>query len=145
MTERPQPMPREAFRHFLPIQTRWADNDQYGHINNVTYYAYFDTVVNSYLIDKAGLVPTHSPWIGLVVETRCNYFAPLAFPEMIEAGLVVEEMGRSSVRYRIGIFGEGQDMTAAHGSFVHVYVDAVQRRPMALPEALVKALLPLKA
>ncbi len=145
MTERPQPMPREAFRHFLPIQTRWADNDQYGHINNVTYYAYFDTVVNSYLIDKAGLVPTLSPWIGLVVETRCNYFAPLAFPEMIEAGLVVEEMGRSSVRYRIGIFGAGQDMTAAHGSFVHVYVDAVQRRPMALPEALVAALTPLKA
>ncbi|TCP09729.1 acyl-CoA thioesterase [Caldimonas thermodepolymerans] len=137
---RPQPEARSAYRHFLPITTRWMDNDIYGHVNNVVYYSYFDTVVNQYLIAQ-GVLDIHAgEVIGLVVETQCNYFAPLAFPQTVEAGLRVARFGTSSVRYEVGLFAEGEPLTAARGHFVHVYVDRTTRRPAPLPASLVQAL-----
>lgn len=137
---RPVPLPRQAFRHFDRISTRWMDNDAYGHINNVVYYSYFDTVVNHYLINAGALDVEHSPVIGLVVETHCNYFSSLAFPQVVEAGLQVSHIGSSSVRYCIGLFASGEPLTAAHGHFVHVYVDRAGRRPTRLPAHLVDTL-----
>jgi acyl-CoA thioester hydrolase len=137
---RPAPLSRDHFRHTLRIATRWSDNDVYGHVNNVVYYAWFDTVVNRSLIE-AGVLDIHGgDVIGLVVETQCHYFAPLAFPQEIDAALRVEHLGRSSVRYRVGLFGAGEPSTAAHGHFVHVYVDRTTRRPVHLPEPLAAAL-----
>lgn len=122
------------------IDTRWMDNDVYGHVNNVTYYSYFDTAVNRYLIE-AGVLDIHAgEVIGLVIETQCNYFAPLAFPQTVEAGLRVAHLGSSSVRYEVGLFAQGQETAAACGHFVHVYVDRETRRPVALPAALKKTL-----
>lgn len=138
--DRPAPRPRGDFRRFRAIATRWMDNDVYGHVNNVVYYSYFDTAVNGYLID-AGVLDIHAgPVIGLVVETQCRYFAPLAFPQTIEAGLRVASLGRSSVRYEVGLFAQGDVTSAAHGHFVHVYVDRATRRPVDLPAALRQAL-----
>lgn len=137
---RPQPLPRSAFRHGQRITTRWGDNDVYGHVNNVVYYGWFDTVVNRSLIE-AGVLDIHGgDVIGLVVETRCHYFAPLAFPQDVDALLRVERMGRSSVTYRIGLFAAGEPLTAAHGHFVHVYVDRASRRPVPLPAPLAEQL-----
>ena len=143
MSTRPQPEPRRAFRHFSDVPTRWMDNDVYGHVNNVVYYSWFDTVVNRYLIESGALDIDAGAVIGLVVETRCNYFASLAFPQTIAAGLRVGSLGRSSVRYEIGLFAPGADMAAACGHFVHVYVDRATRRPVDLPAALRAALEPL--
>jgi acyl-CoA thioester hydrolase len=127
---------RAAYRHFLPLQTRWADNDVYGHINNVTYYGYFDTIVNEYLI-AAGALDIHAgAVIGLVVETGCKYFAPLEFPQKLEGALRVAKIGNSSVRYELAIFNAGDDKPAAEGFFVHVYVDRATRRPEPLPDSL---------
>ena len=140
MTERLQPQPRDAYRHFRPLSTRWMDNDVYGHLNNVVYYSLFDTAVNGYLIETGALDIHRSEVIGLVVETRCNYFAPIEFPTAVDAGLRVEHIGGSSVRYGIGLFAQGQPQSAAHGHFVHVYVDRATRRPAALPAALRQAL-----
>jgi acyl-CoA thioester hydrolase len=140
---KPTPASRDGYRHFLPITTRWMDNDVYGHVNNVVYYSYFDTVVNEYLIRAGVLAIEHGETIGLVVETQCNYFAPLVFPERVEAGLRVARMGASSVRYEVGLFKEGERQAAAQGHFVHVYVDRSTRRPAALPEPLRAALAPL--
>ena len=141
---RPVTVARSGYRHFLPIGTRWMDNDVYGHVNNVVYYSYFDTVVNEYLIRAGALDIEHGTTIGLVVETQCNYFAPLVFPERVEAGLRVARLGSSSVRYEVGLFREGEDAPAAQGHFVHVYVDRATRRPVkALPDALRAALEPL--
>jgi acyl-CoA thioester hydrolase len=126
---------RNAYPHFLSISTRWIDNDVYGHVNNVVYYSYFDTVVNEYLIRHGVLDIEHGQTIGLVVETRCNYFSPLVFPDRIDAGLRVARLGTSSVRYEVGLFKEGENMPAAQGHFVHVYVDRATRRPVALPDA----------
>jgi acyl-CoA thioester hydrolase len=137
---RAAPQPRTAYRHFSSISTRWMDNDAYGHINNVVYYSYFDTVVNRYLIEAGALDVERSPVIGLVVETHCNYFASLAFPQTVEAGLRVAHLGSSSVRYEIGLFGAGEPLAAACGHFVHVYVDRVTRRPAPLPPALIHTL-----
>lgn len=137
---RPQAETREAYRHFLPITTRWMDNDVYGHVNNVVYYSYFDTVVNEYLISKGALDIHAGDVIGLVVETRCNYFAPLAFPHRVEAGLRVAHVGSSSVCYEVGLFAQGEPLTAARGHFVHVYVDRTTRKPVSLPAPLVAAL-----
>src|SRR6476660_6975083 len=120
---RPTPDPRTAYRHFRAIPTRWMDNDQYGHVNNVVYYSYFDTVVNEYLIAVGGLDIEKSPIICLVVETLCRYFKPIAFPEVVVAGLRVGKLGNSSVRYEIAIFRQGDPAPAASGYFVHVYVD----------------------
>lgn len=135
-----QPEPRSAFRHFLPITTRWMDNDVYGHVNNVVYYSYFDTVVNEYLISQGVLDIHGGAVIGLVVETQCNYFAPLVFPQMVEAALRVTHLGSSSVRYEIGLFEPDEPMSAARGHFIHVYVDRATRRPATLPAPLVEAL-----
>jgi acyl-CoA thioester hydrolase len=140
---KPALAPRTAYPHFLAIGTRWMDNDIYGHVNNVVYYSYFDTVVNEYLIRTGALDIEHSPTIGLVVETQCNYFAPIVFPDRIDAGLRVVRLGTSSVRYEVGLFREGDDQPAAQGHFVHVYVDRETRRPVALPDALRAALEPL--
>ena len=144
MSERPTAEPRHAFPYFTRITTRWMDNDVYGHINNVVYYSFFDSVVNRYLIEAGVLDVEHSPVIGLVVETHCNYFAPLAFPQPIDAGLRVARIGTSSVRYEIGLFADEVPTCAASGHFVHVYVDRHMRRPAALPAALVQALAPLR-
>jgi len=137
---RPAPQPRDAYRHFSSISTRWMDNDAYGHINNVVYYSYFDTVVNRYLIEAGVLDVQRGAVIGLVVETHCNYFSPLSFPQTVDTGLRVARLGASSVRYEIGLFGGGEPMTAARGHFVHVYVDRQTRRPAPLPPALVHTL-----
>jgi len=134
------PHPRAGYRHFLTIPTRWMDNDVYRHVNNVVYYSYFDTAVNHYLIEQGVLDIEHSPVIGLVVETACQYFAPLAFPDVVNAGLRVGKLGTSSVRYEIGIFRNGEDSASAQGHFVHVYVDRATRRPAPLSADLRGAL-----
>ena len=133
-TSRPQPESRSTFKVFRRIDTRWMDNDVYGHVNNVVYYSWFDTAVNAHLIEQGALDIHHGETIGLVIETQCNYFAPLAFPQTIEAGIRVTKLGSSSVRYEIGLFAQGEDLCAARGHFVHVYVDKENRRPVkALP------------
>ena len=141
---RPQPEPRDAYRAFRTITTRWMDNDQYGHVNNVVYYSWFDTAVNAYLIEQGALDTAAGGTIGFVVETQCHYFAPLAFPQNVDAGIRVAHIGSSSVRYEVGLFAEGAPTTAACGHFVHVYVDRVTQRPVPLPEALKAALEPLR-
>jgi acyl-CoA thioester hydrolase len=137
---RPEPALRDRFCHFESIATRWMDNDAYGHVNNAIYYSYFDTVVNRYLIEAGALDIERGPVIGLVVETHCNYFSALAFPQRVEAGLRVARMGASSVRYEIGLFAAGERVAAACGHFVHVYVDRGTRRPVPLPAPLTQAL-----
>ena len=134
------PEPRARYAALRAITTRWMDNDVYGHVNNVVYYSFFDTAVNGLLMDAGVLDIHHGEVIGLVVETQCNYFAPIAFPQAVTAGVRVAQLGRSSVRYEIGLYaGEAPDSAAA-GHFIHVYVDRVTRRPVPLPEPL-KALL----
>ena len=136
--------PREArwqraeFAAWRTITTRWSDNDVYGHVNNVVYYSYFDTAVNVWLIE-AGLLtlaesePAVTQPIGLVVETQCRYFAPLAFPDDVSVGIRVAHIGTSSVKYELAVFRNDDEAAAAQGHFVHVYVDRVTRRPAALP------------
>ncbi|MDP3086043.1 MAG: acyl-CoA thioesterase [Rubrivivax sp.] len=139
-SSRPQAPARDCFAHFSAIGTRWMDNDAYGHINNVVYYSLFDTAVNRYLVQAGALDILHGSVIGLVVETHCNYFAPLAFPQLLEAGLRVTHVGASSVRYEVGIFAAGAPLAAAAGHFIHVYVERESRRPAPLPAALRAAL-----
>jgi len=135
-TARPRPEPRSAYKVFRTIGTRWMDNDVYGHVNNVVYYSWFDTAVNGYLVEQ-GVLDIHAgDTIGLVIETQCNYFAPIAFPQQVDAGLRVARMGESSVRYEVGLFPAGAAETAARGHFVHVYVDRGARRPVPLPQRL---------
>ena len=131
---------RPAYRHFLAIPTRWMDNDVYRHVNNVVYYSYFDTAVNHYLIEQDVLDIEHSPVIGLVVETACQYFAPIAFPDIVNVGLRVGKLGTSSVRYEIGIFRNEEESASAQGHFVHVYVERASNRPIPLPGDLRAAL-----
>lgn len=133
---RPQALPRDHYRVFRSIGTRWMDNDVYGHVNNVVYYSWFDTAVNAWLIEQGALDIHGGDVIGLVIETQCNYFAPLAFPQTIEAGLRVARLGGSSVRYEVGLFAQGEALSAACGHFIHVYVDRKSRRPVALPPPL---------
>ena len=130
------PEPRGAYAAFRPITTRWMDNDVYGHVNNVVYYSFFDTAVNGLLMDAGVLDIHHGEVIGLVVETQCNYFAPIAFPQAVAAGVRVARLGGSSVRYEIGLFADDAATSAASGHFVHVYVDRATRRPVPLPPAL---------
>lgn len=142
---RPQPEPRGAYRAFRTITTRWMDNDQYGHVNNVVYYSWFDTAVNAYLIEQGVLDPINGQNIGFVVETQCFYFSSLAFPQTIEAGIRVANIGSSSVRYEVGLFAQGEPVCAAKGHFVHVYVDRGSQRPVPLPaplKAVLEQLLP---
>lgn len=135
-SSRAQPAFRADYRAFRSIGTRWADNDVYGHANNVVYYSWFDTAVNAHLIEEGALDIHAGEVIGLVVETHCNYFSPLAFPQTVEAGIRVAEIGTSSVRYEIGLFAQGAERAAAQGHFIHVYVDRARRRPVSLPEKL---------
>jgi acyl-CoA thioester hydrolase len=140
----PESLPtRAAFAHFLPIATRWMDNDSYGHVNNVVYYSYFDTVVNEHLVRVGKLDIRASPEIGLVVETRCRFLQSLSFPETLDAGLAVRTLGRSSVTYAIGLFRQGAAEPAALGHFVHVWVDRVTQQPVPVPEAIRAVLVPL--
>jgi acyl-CoA thioester hydrolase len=125
---------RANFPRLFEVQTRWDDNDVYGHVNNVVYYAYFDTVINRYLIDEGGL-SLHQGDLGVCVESQCRYLRSLAFPERVEAGLRVAKLGRSSVTYEVGIFGTGVELCAL-GSFVHVFVDRQERRPVPIPERI---------
>ena len=133
---KPQPQPRSAYRVMRTIGTRWMDNDVYGHVNNVVYYSWFDTAVNAWLIEQGALDIHGGEVIGLVIETQCNYFAPLAFPQDVHAGLRVAHIGRSSVRYEVGLFAADGELCAAAGHFIHVYVDRATRRPVPLPEKL---------
>jgi acyl-CoA thioester hydrolase len=143
--EYPQAEPRTAYKILRPLSTRWSDNDVYGHLNNVVYYSLFDTAVNSLLIERGAINIESGPVIGLVVETQCNYFAPLAFPEPLVAGIRVAHIGSSSVRYELGIFpNDASQPCAAKGHFVHVYVDRVSRSPVALPSQLLCVLETLK-
>jgi acyl-CoA thioester hydrolase len=133
MVERATPNGRADYRAWRSFATRWADNDVYGHVNNVVYYQWFDSAVNAWLIDQQLLHLHIGGLIGLVVETRCHYFAPLTFPRPVEVGINLIALGTSSVRYGVGIFDVGHPRTAAHGEFVHVYVDRATRRPTPLP------------
>lgn len=130
---RPEPRKRSDYLHFHTISTRWMDNDAYGHVNNVVYYSWFDTVVNRFLVAGGVLDIERSASIGLVIETQCHYFASVAFPDRVTAGLRVATLGNTSVRYEVGIFREDEDMPAAQGHFVHVYVDRETRRPSPIP------------
>jgi acyl-CoA thioester hydrolase len=134
---RPQPEPRSAYRVFRRIDTRLADNDVYGHVNNVVYYSWFDTAVNGWLIEQGALDMQAGAVIGLVVQTQCNYFSPLAFPEPVAIGLRVAHVGTSSVRYALGVFAfDQQQASAASGHLIHVYVDRMTRQPQPLPASL---------
>jgi acyl-CoA thioester hydrolase len=131
---------RDRYPHFLAIPTRWMDNDVYGHVNNVVYYSYFDTVINRYLVETGGLDIARGEVIGVAVETACRFRRPLAFPEVVDAGLRVRRIGSSSVRYEIGLFAAGSDEPAADGHFVHVFVDRSTRRPAPIPAPIRAAL-----
>ena len=130
---RPVPATRSDFKAWRSLSTRWADNDAYGHVNNTVYYEWFDTAVNAWMIEQDLLDIHYGDPIALVAETRCSYFAPLAFPESVEVGLAIAKLGTSSIRYRIGIFAKGADAAAAEGEFVHVVVDRKSRRPVEIP------------
>ncbi len=136
MSDRQQPETRDNYHHFMTITTRWMDNDVYGHINNVQYYSYFDTAVNRYLIDQGVLDIHQGEVIGLVVETHCNFFDSAAFPDDIVAGIRVAHLGRSSVRYEVGLFANSGEKAIAQGHFVHVYVDRETQKPVAIPADL---------
>src|ERR687890_636331 len=140
IVERETPEVRQRYPHFLRVPTRWMDNDVYGHVNNVVYYSYFDTVVNEYLISSGSLDIERSRVIGLVVETRCRFFKPITFPDTVHAGLRVARLGNSSVRYEIGLFRNDEETAAAQGHFVHVYVDRESRQATALPSQMRAAL-----
>ncbi|MBW8638105.1 acyl-CoA thioesterase [Hoeflea sp. WL0058] len=131
---RPSPYTRSDFRLFRPLQTRWSDNDIYGHMNNVVHYLLFDTAVNGWLIDRGLLDIRNGDTIGLVVETGCQYFREIMFPDSVTAGILVTRLGNSSVTYEVGLFANEDDGAAAQGRFVHVYVDRETRRPKALPD-----------
>lgn len=134
-----QNVSRFAYKYFLPIQSRWKDNDQYGHVNNTVFYSYMDTIINQWLITKAGL-ETDGQVIGLCVSSQCNFHSSLEYPILVETGLRILKLGKSSVEYEVGIFGEGQADAAATGRFVHVFVDATSRRPTPIPLGMRQAM-----
>lgn len=139
-SQRKPPAARSAFKHFQVIPTRWMDNDVYGHVNNVVYYSYFDTLINRYLIDPGGLDIHAGPVIGLAVETGCRFHRSFTYPEDVEGGLRVGHLGTSSVRYEIGLFGLGEDEARADGHFTHVFVDRQTMRPAPMPTRMREAL-----
>ena len=143
MSDKPQPTRRADYAHFTAIATRWGDNDAYGHVNNVVYYAYFDTAVNQHLIDRGVLDLARSPTIGLVVDTGCTFFSAMAFPDTVHVGIKLAQLGKSSVRYEIGVFRNDADLASAVGRFVHVYVDRASNRPVPIPDAVRAVLQPL--
>lgn len=134
---------RADYRHWLRIPTRWMDNDTYGHVNNVTYYSYFDSLINEHLIASGGLDIHDGRIVGMVAETGCRFLSELSFPDVIDGGLRVAHLGRSSVRYEIGLFKEGDDEPSAVGHFVHVFVSRETRRPVEMPESIRSCLEPL--
>lgn len=136
----PQVAGRESYRYFAPLTTRWHDNDVYGHVNNVVYYSYFDTLVNQFLIRQGGLDIHAGTAIGLVVESMCRYHQALAFPEEVIGGMRIGKLGTSSVRYEIGLFADARSDAAAEGHFIHVFVDKTTRRPCPIPVGIRKAL-----
>ncbi|WP_321505515.1 thioesterase family protein [Breoghania sp.] len=140
MSPRPKPSARAAYRAFRTIQTRWMDNDIYGHMNNVVHYSLFDTAVNGWLIEQGVLDIHGGARVGLVVETGCRYFAEMAFPDVITAGIRVAHMGTSSVRYEVGLFRNDEDTASAEGFFIHVYVERSSRKPLPLDPGLRGAL-----
>ncbi|MFG1298458.1 thioesterase family protein [Xanthobacter sp. V3C-3] len=140
---REEPVLIDGFSHLRSISTRWADVDVYGHVNNVVYYSYFDTVVNEQLVAAGALDPQTSPVIGLVVETRCTYFRSLTYPAPVIAGMRVSKLGSSSVRYEIALFQGEDPRAAAQGHFVHVYVDRASQRPVPIPDPVRALLVPL--
>ncbi len=131
---------RDDYAVFYPITTRWSDNDLYGHVNNVTYYSYFDTVANRYLIEAGGLDIHRAQVIGVVVESHCNYHSAVAYPQNLEAGLRVDKLGTRSVTYGIGIFEAGAQQASANGHFVHVFVERANNTPAPVPDAIRRAL-----
>ncbi len=137
---RPQPAPRDRFRKFYELATRWADNDVYGHANNVVYYAWFDTVVNRFLIEFGGLRPGLDPVVGYVVTSGCDYFSPVSYPEPIELGLRIERLGSKSVSWEIGVFTQGAEQSCATGRFTHAFVDRSSGRSADIPPAIREAL-----
>jgi acyl-CoA thioester hydrolase len=137
---KPEIPTRADYRIFYPITTRWMDNDIYGHVNNVTYYSYFDTAANRYLIEEGGLDIEDSRIVGYVVNSGCQYHAPITYPEDIQAGLRVDRLGNSSVQYGIAIFKAGEEQAAAHGHFVHVFVERAADRSVPIPDRLRQAL-----
>jgi acyl-CoA thioester hydrolase len=134
---------RDGYPHVLAIPTRWMDNDTYGHVNNVTYYSYFDTVVNEHLVNEGGLDIRNGTVVGFVVETSCRYFKPISFPDSIDAGMRVTRLGRTSVTYEIALFRQGDATPAAAGRFVHVWVDRKTVTPAEIPARIREALQPL--
>ncbi len=140
MSDKLQPGLRGAYKHFLDIPTRWMDNDVYGHVNNVVYYSYFDTVINRYLIDEGGFDIQSATVIGISPETMCRFYRSFAYPETVEAGLRVGRLGSSSVRYEVGLFGRGETSARAEGHFVHVFVDRATQRPVPIPDLIRSAL-----
>jgi len=139
-TSRPEPGRRHQYAQFMSVQTRWMDNDVYGHVNNVVYYSYFDTVVNRYLIDPGGLDFHNAPIVGIMAETMCRFYRSFAYPEGIDAGLRVGRLGSSSVRYEVGLFGEGDDLARAEGHLVHVFVERATNKPVPIPSGIRAAL-----
>jgi acyl-CoA thioester hydrolase len=132
--------PRTAYRYFVPITTRWMDNDAYGHVNNVTFYSWFDTAANHYLIHEAGLDIHASPVIGVVVESGCRYHEPVAYPDPVEVGVRVDELRSRAVRYGLAVFRPSVEEAIAEGHFVHVFVDRATRRPVPIPDVMRRAL-----
>ena len=137
---KPETKRHQNYRFLFPIQTRWADNDMYGHVNNVTYYSYFDTAANALLIQHAGFDLQNTPIIGLVVDSACSFLQELSYPEIIEVGVAIEKIGNSSLRYDLAIFKQGQNEAAAQGHFVHVFVDRQTRKSTSIPEDMRDAL-----
>jgi acyl-CoA thioester hydrolase len=135
MANRPAPPTRKGYPEFYPLQTRWADCDIYGHLNNTVHYALFDTAVNGWLIAQGLLDPASSPELGVVAESSCKYFAEIHFPDALSAGIRIDKIGQSSVSYNIALFRDGSDKAAAQGHFVHVYVDRTTRRPVPIRKA----------
>ena len=140
MTEKPKPTQRSDYKQFSHIETRWNDNDSYGHVNNIVYYSYFDTAVNRHLIQLGVLDLTSSDAIGLVIESKCTYISPITFPDTVAVGLKVIHLGNSSVRYQIGLFCNDSELASAVGEFVHVYVNRTSNKPVSIPDDTRKVL-----
>ena len=140
MTEKPKPAKRSDYKQFSHIETRWNDNDSYGHVNNIVYYSYFDTAVNRHLIQQGVLDLSSSDAIGLVIESKCTYISPITFPDTVAVGLKVIHLGNSSVRYQIGLFCNDSELASAVGEFVHVYVNRTSNKPVSIPDDTRKVL-----
>ena len=131
---------RSDYKSFYSISTRWTDNDIYGHINNITYYSYFDTAVNQYLIENAGLNIQDSPIVGYVAHSSCNYLSSISYPGIIDVGIVVKKLGKTSVTYEIGVFKDGENKVSAYGEFVHVFVNRSEKKSVPIPKKILESL-----